>query len=167
MKNIVFLAIAALTVTSLTGCLASKTDLEDYVANSGVGLVGQVTPLPPVVPFQPITYVGETFLDPFISKMQTKKQETFNSPDSSRKKEFLETFGLDQLRLVGTIKKGKDMWGMVQTPDKNINLVKSGHFLGNNYGKITSVGDASLTLKETIQDPSGSWIERETTIETK
>ena len=36
----------------------------------------------------------------------------------------------------------------------------AGNYLGQNYGKITKVGETEVTLREIVQDAGGEWIER-------
>jgi type IV pilus assembly protein PilP len=38
--------------------------------------------------------------------------------------------------------------------------VRPGNYLGQNYGRITKVGETEVALREIVQDASGEWIER-------
>ena len=42
--------------------------------------------------------------------------------------------------------------------------VKVGNYMGQSFGKIVKITDAEVTLKELVQDPSGDWTERESTL---
>jgi type IV pilus assembly protein PilP len=38
--------------------------------------------------------------------------------------------------------------------------VKTGNYLGQNFGIITGITDSQINLKELVQDASGDWTER-------
>ena len=40
-----------------------------------------------------------------------------------------------------------------------------GNYVGQNFGVITKITEGDVTLKETVQDPSGQWVERITTLQ--
>ena len=43
--------------------------------------------------------------------------------------------------------------------------MKAGDYLGQNYGRITRIGETDITLREIVQDAAGEWIERNSTLE--
>jgi type IV pilus assembly protein PilP len=43
--------------------------------------------------------------------------------------------------------------------------VRPGNYLGQNYGKITKVGETDVVLREIVQDAAGEWIERNATLQ--
>jgi type IV pilus assembly protein PilP len=68
--------------------------------------------------------------------------------------------------MVGTLEQKKTRYALVRTPDLNLYRVKTGNYVGQNFGVITGVTDASITLKEVVQDPaSGQWTERTNTLQ--
>ena len=125
----------------------------------GTQLKGQVTPLPPVSPFVPVQYAGRDMPDPFAPKRVTKASA--NAPDAKRKKDFLESFPLDRLTVVGTIQRKGGLWGLVQSPDGVVSMVKAGDYLGQNFGQVVAVTPAAVKLKEAVLDPQGEWSTRE------
>lgn len=143
----------------LTGCLSNNDDLEEWMKHEAEQMKGKVTPLPAVKPFTPIEYIGREMNDPFAPKRVSKT--TANAPDEKRKKEFLESFPLDRLIMVGTIKKKGELWALIQAPDYTISMVKPGDYLGQNFGKVNAVKDNALRIKESVLDPQGDWAERE------
>jgi type IV pilus assembly protein PilP len=40
-----------------------------------------------------------------------------------------------------------------------------GDYLGQNFGKILTVSETEVTLREVVQDISGEWIERPATLQ--
>jgi type IV pilus assembly protein PilP len=43
--------------------------------------------------------------------------------------------------------------------------VRPGTYLGQNYGKITKVGESEVVLRELVQDAAGDWVERTATLQ--
>jgi type IV pilus assembly protein PilP len=48
--------------------------------------------------------------------------------------------------------------------DKMLYQVRGGAYLGQNFGKVLSVSEGELVLREIVQDSSGDWIERKVTL---
>lgn len=163
--NKLSLGILALAASALlSGCGSGTDDLQEWMTVEGSKLKGQVPPLPPVTPFQPLAYVGADMGDPFAPKKAVRGGAT-NAPDQARKKEFLESYPLDRIQMVGTIFRQGVQWGLVRSPDNNINMVRVGNYMGQNFGKIVGISEANVKLKETVQDAQGEWAEREVVVE--
>jgi len=66
---------------------------------------------------------------------------------------------------VGSLSKDKLKYALIQTPENNIQQVKIGNYMGQNFGIVTDISESTVTLKEIVQDElSGDWVERTTTI---
>jgi type IV pilus assembly protein PilP len=78
----------------------------------------------------------------------------------NRRKEPLEAYPLESLKMVGTLERGKQRWALIKTPDGNLYRVRQANYMGQNFGVIAMITDSSITLKELIQDTTGSWSER-------
>jgi type IV pilus assembly protein PilP len=52
----------------------------------------------------------------------------------------------------------------VKTPDNNLFRVKIGNYMGQNFGLITEISESTIKLKELVQDSSGDWTERVSTM---
>ena len=85
-------------------------------------------------------------------------------PDANRRREFLETFPVDTMKMVGTIDKGGVSFGMIQI-DRAVYQVKVGQRLGQNFGVVTGVAESAISIKETVQDAGGEWVERMSKLE--
>jgi type IV pilus assembly protein PilP len=48
--------------------------------------------------------------------------------------------------------------------DKALHQVKTGNYLGQNFGVITQINESEMILKELVQDGTGDWIERESSL---
>ena len=78
-------------------------------------------------------------------------------------KEPLEAFPLEQLKMVGTLSQGNDVYALVRA-DKTLYRVKKGNYMGQNFGLITDVTEGEIKLKEIVQDSAGDWTERQSTL---
>jgi type IV pilus assembly protein PilP len=67
--------------------------------------------------------------------------------------------------MVGTLEKGKAVYALVRTPEKDLYQVRQGNYLGQNYGVIVGVTDGEIRLKELVQDGAGDWTERSSTLQ--
>ncbi len=66
--------------------------------------------------------------------------------------------------MVGTIGSGKTEEGLIKDPDSVIHRVHAGNYLGQNYGKITEVGEDHIEIVEQVPNGTGGWIKRQATI---
>ncbi|BBL72660.1 pilus assembly protein PilP [Methylogaea oryzae] len=161
--------VLALACTALAGCGSSDlSDLQAYVAEIKSRQKGTVAPLPELKPATPFVFNTEDFRDPFGSAEREEHQETAGGngirPDLNRPKEELESYALDSLRMVGTLAKGKVLWGLIKAPDGTIHRVRSGNYLGKNYGKVVSVSADRIDLVEIVADGANAWREQPASI---
>jgi type IV pilus assembly protein PilP len=149
----------------LAGCGGDEfQDLRDFVKNSGADMRGKIPPPPNVKLYEPFAYVNDVNLaDPF----KPRKPEAApsgtgggNEPDLNRPKEALEDFPLDSLKMVGYVFKGKIGYAVVRAPDKKLYQVKTGNYIGMNFGLVTKLTDTEIVIKEMVQDGTGDWSER-------
>ena len=148
-------------VLVLAGCGSENSDLKQFVKDSDKNIVRKIDPLPQVKPFEPFAYEGFDLPDPFKPRKLVVKQTDTSGlqPDLNRRKEPLEAFPLEQLKMVGTLQQGKDIYALVKA-DKTLYRVSKGNYLGQNFGLITDITDSEVKLKEIVQDSAGDWAER-------
>jgi type IV pilus assembly protein PilP len=150
----------------LGGCSSEIDDLKQFVRESDKGLPRRIEPLPAVKPFEPCPYEGFDLPDPFKPRKLSAPKEGSGggvAPDLNRRKEPLEAFPLEQLKMVGTLSQGTDTYALVRA-DKTLYRVKKGNYMGQNFGLITDVNDAEIKLKEIVQDSAGDWAERQSVL---
>jgi type IV pilus assembly protein PilP len=156
--------VVLLLALGLSACGGSEfQDLQEFVDNSGQGLRGRVETLPQVKPYDPMTYEAFDLPDPFAPrKIEPEKTAAVGGvlPDLDRRKEALEAYPLESLKMVGTLDKASQRWALIKTPDNNLYLVRNGNYMGQNFGVVAMITETSITLKELIQDTNGSWSER-------
>jgi len=149
-------------VALLSGCgAASHQDLREWMSEQGKGAKGRLDPLPTIRPYESFAYNAFDLPDPFKPrKIEPNKSTSKLQPDLTRRREPLEAFPLESLAMVGTIEKGKALYALVKTPERDIYQVRQGNYLGQNYGVIVDISDSELKLKELVQDGAGDWAER-------
>ncbi len=147
------------------GCSGEHQDLKQFVKDADKAAVRKIDPLPQVKPFAPFTYEAFDLPDPFKPRKLALKQEGGGNlqPDRDRRKEPLEAFPLEQLKMVGTLSQNGTMYALIRA-ERILYRVKKGNYLGQNFGRITDISDTELKIKEIIQDPTGDWTERQSTL---
>jgi type IV pilus assembly protein PilP len=132
---------------------------------------GRVDPLPQVRPYEPVPYTAESQIDPFRpERIDVAKTGIAGgggsklAPDPNRPKEPLEAFPLESIQMLGTITQQKDTFALVKA-GPNLYRVKKGNYMGQNFGVITDIDEAQISLKELVQDAAGDWVERSSALQ--
>ena len=165
MKAITFITAGAALL--LAGCSASDVrEVQDWMAQVKKDTKVSVKPIPEPKTFIPFAYTARESLDPFTPNKLlaelARAAETSTDrlkPDTARRKEFLESYPLDTLSMVGTMEKGGISYALVQI-DRQVYQVRAGQHIGQNYGTVIAVSDGAVTIKEVVQDAGGDWVER-------
>jgi type IV pilus assembly protein PilP len=149
----------------LTACGGEEfQDLRDFVKNAGADLRGKVDAPPEIRAYEPFSYDNSIGLaDPFKPRKPEAKNGSrpgLNQPNMERHREALEEFPLDGLKMVGFLYQANVGYAIIRSPDTKLHRVKAGNYLGQNFGQITEVTDTEVKIKETIQDSTGDWSER-------
>lgn len=149
----------------LGACSSEEEDIQAWMAEQEKGMKGAVKPLPEIKPYEPVEYGAAALVDPFrASRLDVDKRGGGVRPDTDRRKEPLEAFPLESLRMVGVLTQGKVVHALVRA-DKALYQVKVGNYMGQNYGVVTAIGDSELTLKELVEDVNGDWVERTSSLQ--
>lgn len=151
----------------LAGCGGDEhNDLKQWMAETSQGLKGRVAPLPQIKTFPVVAYDAGSLIDPFSpDKITTAKAGGGGlRPDMNRRREPLEAYPLESLRMVGALQmKGKPV--AIVAADKTLYQVMVGNYMGQNFGVVTKVTENDITLKELIEDTNGDWVERMSTLQ--
>jgi type IV pilus assembly protein PilP len=165
MRKGLLLAIVAL---GLGACGSDMDDLDSYINSVKARPGGRIEPLPEITPYEIFTYVAdaEGLRSPFVPDTPQAAGAAAGgaSPDPDRPAEFLESFPLDTLRMVGTLDINETVYGLVQTSDGLIHRVVPGNYMGQNDGRITEITESEIVLVEIISDGIGGYIERDAAI---
>ena len=149
----------------LVACGEGFADLRQFVKDSDKSVVRKIEALPEVRPFAPFAYEGFDLPDPFKPRKLAVKQNDSSglAPDMNRRKEPLEAYPLEQLKMVGTLSQAGVTYALVRA-EKTLYRVKKGNYLGQNFGLITEITDTEVKLKEIVQDTAGDWTERQSVL---
>ncbi len=156
-----------LLILGLASCSSDQNeDLKQFVNDSGKDLRGKVEPLPEIKPYEPFTYDAFELQDPFKPrKLLPSKGGGGLQPDLNRPKGPLESYPLENLSMVGMLQKDKHTYAIIKTPDNTLYRVIVGNYIGQNFGLITKVTESEVNLKEIVQDSTGDWTERESSLQ--
>lgn len=164
-----------LPIFLISGCSSGDYgDIQEWMAGQKQGMKPRVQPLKEPLVFTPQMYTAENGMDPFNMLKLTQvlsrdsAQNTSNMAlllaEQNRRKEELEAYPLDNMTMVGSLRKdGKDT--ALLRVNNLIYQVKTGNYLGQNYGRIVQIGENSIKLREIVQDAAGDWVERITTLD--
>ena len=140
----------------------SHSDLRDFVKESDKLPHGNIPPLPEMKPYEPYTYNAFDLTDPFKPrKIEPPKGGGGVAPDLNRRREPLEAFPLENLKMVGTLEQKKEIYALVRAPDNALYRVKVGNYLGQNFGRIVGISESAVKIKEIVQDSAGNWEEKD------
>jgi type IV pilus assembly protein PilP len=156
----------------LMGCSDDGfSDLQKYIGEVKAKPKGTIEPLPEIKPVEPFVFKPEGLRDPFKAIGESEESEDIEiavgngiKPDTTRRKEELEAFPLDSLRMVGTVVMKNNLWGLVKASDKTIYRIQVGNHMGKNYGKIIRILTDKIELMEIVPDKPGSWREQQTSL---
>ena len=159
------LLIGALACVALVACSGEEhSDLRQFVRDSDNMPRGRIPPLPEVKPYEPFEYAAFDLVDPFIPRKieppRSAKPDP-RLPDPNRRKGPLEAFPLENLKMVGSLSQKKEHFALIKTPDNNLYRVRTGDFMGQNFGRVIDITESSVKLKELIQDSGNDWKEEE------
>ena len=146
---------------ALTACSSADNELARFVEDTKKEPGGRVEPLPEIKPYETFLYSAAELRSPFLpSSPGSGAGYGGIRPDAKRNREFLEQFSLDTLKMVGTLRLGGSMFGLVQTKDGLVHRVSLGEHMGQAEGKITDITPSKISLVEIVPDSLGGYMER-------
>ncbi|WP_085318406.1 pilus assembly protein PilP [Derxia lacustris] len=166
------LASICLLALGLGGCVgADQDELKAWMSEVRRDMRPQVQPIPAPKKFEPFVYAKADDDDPFnpvkieaaLQKLAARSS-TGIKPDLDRRREALEAFPLDTLKMVGTLQKDAVRVALLRA-DGGIFQAHTGNYVGQNFGVITRITETEVTIKEIVQDASGEWVERISTLQ--
>ena len=156
--------IAIVLACALVAACSSEehSDLRQFVKDSEKLPHGNIPPLPEVKPYEPYAYNAFDLVDPFKPrKIEPPKGGGGLAPDLNRRREPLEAYPLENLRMVGTLEQKKETFALIRAPDNTLYRVKNGNYVGQNFGRIVGISESAVKIKEIVQDSTGNWEEKD------
>lgn len=164
-------AVIAVMLVNLVGCAdRPMNDLEQFIIETRAAQKGSIPPLPQFKPYETFVYSAQGVREPFVPWVNAddkKGRQASNQglqPDFNRRKEPLEKFPIDALRMVGTMHREGGIWAIVRAPDGMVYRVREGNYVGQNHGKILKLGEQRLMVEEIVPDGLGGWQKREASL---
>ena len=166
-------ALAMAAAVTLAGCGGDEHgDLKEELNQLTKDLRGRVDPLPQVRPYEPVPYTAEGQIDPFRperievagASRAASASTALIEEQKKRPPEPLEAFPLESIQMLGTITQNKETFALVRA-GPNLYRVKKGNYMGQNFGVITAIDEAQISLKELVQDSTGDWVERQSALQ--
>lgn len=159
-------------ILSLTGCINDDvSDLEQYVRTVKAKPKGTIPLLPEIKVVEPFVFNPEGLRDPFQAVERVEQDDLTGvaegsgiRPDSTRRKEELEGYSLDTLRMVGTVMMDNGRWALIKANDGTIHRIQKGNHMGRNYGEIIQILDDRIELMEIVPDKPGTWREQQASL---
>ena len=151
----------------LGACGGDMSDLRQFISETKQKHHGKVDPLPEFPPYQTFEYVSFGARDPFRPQTDlgvepvAEQEYTGPRPEAQRRREPLERFPIDSLKMVGLLEQKTQTWGLVRDPEGTIHRVQPGNYAGQNHGKITDVEETRIDIVELVPDGLSGWVNRE------
>ncbi len=173
------LTMVVLAILGIAGCVSNDmSDLEKQVSKIMSKPGGRLEPLPEVKPYEAYLYESgklgarNPFKRFYVVEQSLAIEESEGPVDDglteemrneiqNRNREELEGFELDSIKMVGTLQNEDNHWGIVIDPGGIVHRVKTGNYIGLNIGKITSIQEEQIEVREIIKDNSGRYGERQ------
>lgn len=165
-----------LLCVQFSGCVdwvGEKNDLKVFVADAQASPKGAIQPLPEFKPYRSFIYEGASMREPFVALLpisvdydegEEANEQVYSGikPDESREKDYLESFALDKLVMVGTITEKVDdkLWALIRDQNSEIHRVTLGDYMGLDFGEIKSLDERKIELVEIVTDGRGGWMKR-------
>ena len=152
----------------LAGCAKGTRDLEEKLAEIRSRQGAPVEPLPAMREFPPFPYTAFELRDPFAPFSEDENAPSGGGagpkPDPDRPKEYLESYPLDSLDMVGTLGTVTELTAVLKDPDGVVHRLLPGNYIGQNDGQITAIFEDRIELVELVSNGNGGWIERPASI---
>lgn len=164
-------AISVVALMLVAGCGSQQQELSEWMDQQRKEVKPNVQPIVPPKKFNPQPYLAADLVEPFSTqkltvaiKQEARQPNSLLSAELDRRPEPLESYPLDSVSMVGSVTKQNKPFALLKV-DKLLYQVKLGDYLGQNYGKIIKITETDVSLREIVQDASGEWTERISSIQ--
>ena len=155
----------------LSGCAGDQDELTQWMEQQKREVKPNVEPLSPPKKFIPQPYAALGAVEPFSTqkltvalKQEARQPNSLLAAEINRRKEPLEAYPVDSMTMVGSVMRNGHQFALLRV-DNLLYQVKTGDYLGQNYGKITKISETDVSYREIVQDAAGEWIERSSALQ--
>lgn len=143
-----------------------RAELQSYINQIKQRPPGEIDPLPQIKPYETFNYTAQVMRSPFVppEPEQTVAPVFVDNgirPDKNRRKELLESYPIDSLKMVGTLEREGNMWALIVDKEGALHRITKGNYVGMNHGKIKKITEEKLFITEIVPNPTGGWQERD------
>lgn len=172
--NITRLMLPVAVAVMAAGCApSSETELRQWMAEVRQQVRPVTNPVAPPKEFTPYGYESGALIDPFdpqkvltavVRQQQVRATASTIRPDLERRREALEAFPLDDIKMVGMMRRNNLNVALLQGGGTT-HIVRVGNYVGQNFGLVTRISESEVQIKEIVQDAAGEWVERPAKLE--
>lgn len=158
---------------ALIACSGDQADLRSYIAEVKLRQPDDIPALPRVNPPESFLYAASGMRDPFTGGPDARMKEPEPvvagtgdgpKPPVGHRREVLEGFELDSLKMVGTFEIESQLYGLVTDPDGLVHRVQNENYVGRNYGRIVAISDDRIVVQELVPNGAGGWMYRDVSL---
>lgn len=146
---------------------SSQNEIKEWMKAERARTPTSVAPIAAPITFVPVPYASAAGADPFddaklkaaLAKARAASGVSNIQPDLNRKREALESFPIDNIRMTGyVLKQGKP--NALIFASGTLYTVAVGNYVGQDFGRVTAITEQDISFKELVQDGAGVWSER-------
>ena len=131
-------------VSLLTACSQGNgfSDLDQFMAETRAKPRGYVEPLPEFKAYEAFSYSAADRRAPFEPPIDVQ-------------------LTMKTLEMVGTLQGASgNLFALIEDDTGGIHRVRTGNYMGQNYGRIVGVSETRIELIEIVPNGRGGWVER-------
>lgn len=159
----------AVLVLAIAGCETDRTELRTWMEQTRSTTPPIKEKIAEPKSFEPFRYQASGEIDPFsVAKLRVGTVDVARAsnglrPDLQRRREPLEAYPLDSLKMVGNLAQHGTTVALLQA-EAVLFQVRVGNYIGQNFGRVLRVSEEEIAVREIVQDAAGDWIERDTAL---
>lgn len=169
--RVILLCLPLLLVSGCFWQADEQSDLKEFVKVTQNKPRGRIEPIPTFKPYEFFNYSAAALRSPFerekaeLEEIVENKTQSTIKPDFDRTKEYLESFPVTSLRMMGTMKMANDvLYALIRDGNGSVVRVREGEYMGQNHGRIEVITEHRINLIEIVPNGSGGWLERPRTL---
>ena len=162
--------ISALFITiSLVGCDSRIDAVNQQMADIRNQQPLPIEPAPVFAPVPLFNYASHQLKSPFMPSSLAAELKIMAGkrvyPNLNRQPQPLESYALEALNMKGSMRgKMNETIALIQTPDKQIERIQVGSYLGMNQGRVVKISPTQIDLIEIVPDGRDGYVERPRTL---
>ena len=158
-----------LTFSSLVGCDSRIDAVNQRMAEIRNEPAAAIEPAPIFSPVPLFNYAAHQLKSPFMPSSLAAELRVMAGkqvyPNFNRQPQPLESYALESLNMKGSMRgKNNTTVALIQTPDRQIERVQVGSYLGVNQGRIVKISPTQIDLVEIVPDGREGYVERPRTL---